>query len=97
MRIDIISVLPELMESSFQASILKRAAEKGLVEVHFHQLRNSVRIFFEMKIRSGSIRRLYWWDFRGALRFYNLFPPCCISFLSPVPPKARTASLRLHW
>ena len=40
MRIDIISVLPELMESSFQASILKRAAEKGLVEVHFHQLRN---------------------------------------------------------
>lgn len=40
MRIDIISVLPELMESPFQASILKRAAEKGLVEVHFHQLRN---------------------------------------------------------
>ncbi|KQR91940.1 tRNA (guanine-N1)-methyltransferase [Chryseobacterium sp. Leaf180] len=40
MRIDIISVLPELMESPFQASILKRAADKGLVEVHFHQLRN---------------------------------------------------------
>ncbi len=40
MRIDIISVLPELMESPFQTSILKRAAEKGLVEVHFHQLRN---------------------------------------------------------
>jgi tRNA (guanine37-N1)-methyltransferase len=28
------------MESPFQASILKRAADKGLVEVHFHQLRN---------------------------------------------------------
>ena len=40
MRIDIISVLPELMESPFKASILKRAAEKGIVEVHFHQLRN---------------------------------------------------------
>ncbi len=39
MRIDIISVLPELMESPFQASILKRAKEKGLVEVHFHHLR----------------------------------------------------------
>ena len=52
---------------------------------------------FKMKIRSGSIRRLYWWDFRGALHFYNLFPPCCISFLSPVPQKARAASLRLHW
>ena len=40
MRIDIISVLPELMESPFQASILKRAVQKGLAEVHFHQLRN---------------------------------------------------------
>lgn len=39
MRMDIISVLPELMESPFNASILKRAAEKNLVEVHFHQLR----------------------------------------------------------
>lgn len=40
MRIDIISVLPELMESPFQTSILKRAVEKGLVEVRFHQLRD---------------------------------------------------------
>lgn len=40
MRIDIISVLPELMASPFQTSILKRAMQKGLAEVHFHQLRN---------------------------------------------------------
>ncbi|UKB83256.1 tRNA (guanosine(37)-N1)-methyltransferase TrmD [Chryseobacterium sp. MEBOG06] len=40
MRIDIISVLPELMESPFQTSILKRAMDKGLAEVHFHQLRD---------------------------------------------------------
>ncbi|WP_426473135.1 tRNA (guanosine(37)-N1)-methyltransferase TrmD [Chryseobacterium balustinum] len=40
MRIDIISVLPELMESPFQTSILKRAVDKGIVEVHFHQLRD---------------------------------------------------------
>ncbi|MEX0314525.1 MAG: tRNA (guanosine(37)-N1)-methyltransferase TrmD [Allomuricauda sp.] len=39
MRIDIITVLPELMQSPFNASILKRAKEKGLVEVHFHNLR----------------------------------------------------------
>lgn len=39
MRIDIVSVLPELMESPFQASILKRAVQKGLAEVHFHHLR----------------------------------------------------------
>jgi tRNA (guanine37-N1)-methyltransferase len=40
MRIDIVTVLPELLESPFNASILKRAVEKGLVEVHFHNLRD---------------------------------------------------------
>ncbi|REC48003.1 tRNA (guanosine(37)-N1)-methyltransferase TrmD [Chryseobacterium pennipullorum] len=40
MRIDIISVLPELMESPFTTSILKRAMDKGLAEVHFHHLRD---------------------------------------------------------
>ncbi len=40
MRIDIITLLPELMDSPFSASILKRAADKGLVEIHFHQLRD---------------------------------------------------------
>ena len=39
MRIDIITVLPELLESPFQASILKRAIDKELVEVHTHNLR----------------------------------------------------------
>ena len=40
MRIDIITVLPELLKSPFDASILKRAIEAGLVEVHFHNLRD---------------------------------------------------------
>lgn len=40
MRIDIITVLPELLESPFNASILKRAQEKGLVEVVIHNLRD---------------------------------------------------------
>ncbi|MDX9705083.1 MAG: tRNA (guanosine(37)-N1)-methyltransferase TrmD [Weeksellaceae bacterium] len=40
MRIDIITVLPELLKSPFEASIMKRAQEKGLVEVHFHNLRD---------------------------------------------------------
>lgn len=39
MRIDILSVLPELLESPFQHSIMKRAQEKGLLEVHTHHLR----------------------------------------------------------
>lgn len=40
MRIDIITVLPELLRSPFEASILKRAIEKGIVEVHLHNLRD---------------------------------------------------------
>ena len=39
MRIDIITVLPELLGSPFGASILKRAIDKGLVEIHLHNLR----------------------------------------------------------
>lgn len=40
MRIDIITVSPGLLQSPFEHSILKRAINKGLVEVHFHDLRN---------------------------------------------------------
>ncbi|AEG99869.1 tRNA (guanosine(37)-N1)-methyltransferase TrmD [Lacinutrix sp. 5H-3-7-4] len=40
MRIDIITVLPELLKSPFEASILKRAIEAKLVSVHFHNLRD---------------------------------------------------------
>ena len=38
MHIDIISVIPELMESPFGYSIIKRAIDKQLVEVYFHNL-----------------------------------------------------------
>jgi len=40
MRIDIISVLPELLQSPMQHSIMKRAQEKKLLEVYIHNLRN---------------------------------------------------------
>lgn len=40
MRIDIITVLPSLLESPFADSILKRAITKGLVEVHIHDLKD---------------------------------------------------------
>jgi tRNA (guanine37-N1)-methyltransferase len=39
MRIDVISVLPELLESPLGHSIMKRAQAKGLLEVHLHHLR----------------------------------------------------------
>ena len=39
MRIDILTVLPELLDGPFSASILKRAQDKGLVEIHLHNIR----------------------------------------------------------
>jgi tRNA (guanine37-N1)-methyltransferase len=40
LRLDIITVLPEILESPFNCSILKRAQEKGLAEIHIHNLRD---------------------------------------------------------
>lgn len=40
MRIDIITVLPEMLESPFSHSIIKRAQKKGLVEIFIHNLRD---------------------------------------------------------
>lgn len=42
MRIDIITVVPELLHSPFNASIMKRALDKNLAEVHLHNLRDYV-------------------------------------------------------
>lgn len=39
MRIDILSVVPELLESPLAHSIVGRAIKKGLVEIHVHNLR----------------------------------------------------------
>ena len=39
MRIDILTVLPEMLESPLNCSILKRAQDKGLVEIAVHNLR----------------------------------------------------------
>ncbi len=40
MKMDIISVVPQVMESFFAHSILKRAKEKGLLEVNTYNLRD---------------------------------------------------------
>ena len=40
MRIDIISVLPEILEGFINESIIARARKKGLVEIHLHNLRD---------------------------------------------------------
>ena len=40
MRIDILSVVPELLRSPFEASILKRAQDAKCVEIHIHNIRD---------------------------------------------------------
>ena len=40
MRIDIISAIPSLLDSYFEHSILQRAQQKKIVEIHVHDLRD---------------------------------------------------------
>ena len=40
MRIDILSIFPEMFAGPFDASIIKRARERGIVETHLHDIRN---------------------------------------------------------
>ncbi len=46
MRIDILTVVPELLESPLNYSIVKRARDKGLVEIHVHNLREYGKGFY---------------------------------------------------
>jgi tRNA (guanine37-N1)-methyltransferase len=40
MRIDILTLLPQLLESPFSASILQRAQDKGILDIHLHNIRD---------------------------------------------------------
>ncbi|WP_422348246.1 tRNA (guanosine(37)-N1)-methyltransferase TrmD [Flagellimonas sp.] len=74
MQIDIITVLPELMQSPFNASILNRAKEKGLVEVHFHNLRDYT---------TGNYKQVDDYQFGGGAGMVLMIEPIdkCISQL----------------
>ena len=74
MRIDIITVLPELLQSPFEASILKRAIEKGLVEVHLHNLGDYA---------SGNYKQVDDYQFGGGAGMVMMVEPIdkCISEL----------------
>lgn len=74
MRIDIITVLPELLKSPFEASILKRAIENGLVEVHLHNLRDYA---------SGNYKQVDDYQFGGGAGMVMMIEPIdkCISEL----------------
>ncbi|MBN1381936.1 MAG: tRNA (guanosine(37)-N1)-methyltransferase TrmD [Deltaproteobacteria bacterium] len=40
MRFDILSIFPEMFQSPFDASLIKKALEKGLIEIHLHDIRD---------------------------------------------------------
>ncbi len=74
MRIDIITLLPELLSGPFEASILKRAIDKGLVEVHLHNLR---------EYSNNSYKQVDDYQFGGGAGMVLMVEPIdtCISFL----------------
>ena len=75
MRIDIITVLPELLKSPFEASILKRAIDKGIVEVHLHNLR---------EYGQGNYKQVDDYQFGGGAGMVLMIEPIdkCISKLT---------------
>ncbi len=75
MRIDIITVLPELLKSPFEASILKRAIDKGIVEVHLHNLR---------EFGQGNYKQVDDYQFGGGAGMVLMIEPIdkCISMLT---------------
>lgn len=74
MRIDIITVVPDILTSPFDVSILKRAKEKGLVEIHLHNLRDYV---------TDNYRQIDDYQFGGGAGMVMMIEPIdkCISQL----------------
>ncbi len=75
MRIDIISVSPDLLKSPFEHSILKRAQEKGLLEIHLHDLR---------EFGLGNYRQIDDYQFGGGAGMVLMIEPVskCIESLT---------------
>ncbi|MCH8904807.1 MAG: tRNA (guanosine(37)-N1)-methyltransferase TrmD [Bacteroidetes bacterium] len=75
MRVDIISLLPKLLESPFDHSILKRAQKNGLAEIHVHDLREYAQ---------GKHKQLDDYSFGGGAGMVMMIEPIanCIESLS---------------
>ncbi len=74
MRFDIITVSPELIQSPFEHSIVKRAIDKGLAEVYFHNLRD---------FASNKYKKIDDYQFGGGAGMVMMIEPIdkCISKL----------------
>lgn len=66
MRIDIITALPSLLQGPFSDSILKRAIDNGLAEVHLHDLR---------KYGQGKHRQIDDYQFGGGAGMVMMIEP----------------------
>ncbi|GAA5222266.1 tRNA (guanosine(37)-N1)-methyltransferase TrmD [Membranihabitans marinus] len=79
MRIDIIATIPELLESPFQHSILKRAAEKNVIEIVVHDLR---------KFGLGNYNQIDDYQYGGGAGMVLKIEPiiACIESLTDVRP-----------
>ena len=66
MRIDVITVLPELLESPLNHSIMQRAKDKGLLEVHLHNLR---------EFGKGNYRQIDDYQFGGGAGMVMMIEP----------------------
>ena len=74
MRIDIITLFPELLKSPFETSILKRAIVSGIATVHFHNLR---------KFSTHKQRQVDDYPFGGGAGMVMMIEPIdkCIAYL----------------
>lgn len=74
MRIDVISAVPELLSSPLEHSIMQRAKEKGILEVHIHDLR---------KFGIGQHRQIDDYQYGGGAGMVMMIDPIlkCIEFL----------------
>ena len=73
-KIEIISATPELLESPFSGSIMKRAVEKKIVEINFHDLKN---------YSSSNKKQIDDYQFGGGSGMVLMIEPIfnCINFL----------------
>ena len=73
-KIEIISATPELLKSPFSGSIMKRAVEKKIVEINFHDLKN---------YSSSKKKQIDDYQFGGGSGMVLMIEPIfnCINFL----------------
>ena len=83
MRIDILTVLPEMIEGMVNCSIVKRAQDKGLAEIHLHNLRDYT---------TNKWRRVDDYPFGGEAGMVMQIEPTDISFVMQIEPIDRAIS-----